>query len=432
MQGVLRSRSLAEIVPVGRVEPVPEPIRGADGVADATTRAGPAFMRSSAAHARCADRPWAITAHAGLRPRSLAALALEARQFVLRDELGHGGLAVHLLLARVALRLGREGALPRLVPIQPSGHVHVLADALVLTASGECPLTRLSDRAGWDVFTGQERRRGVRSRPPVVLAAMMALLALGGGRAISSPAASAASCRWKAAAVEDPHAHLFDRFDSVTVTPTGKAWAVGDYYTGHEGGQNGSFIEEWTGRRWHLVGRPLANADLRSVSASGDDNAWVAGDHLVEHWDGSAWRKVATARVPGRSGLAAVAARTPRDVWLVGSRWRGASSRAESLVEHWDGTRWSVVPARALVEEVEGKLAQQAVSSADRVAAALEGKTRLQDLSDDELAIVAAHQRGYAPEDDYWGLKYEEAERALLEKHGVLIEAKKPTIGVSR
>jgi hypothetical protein len=90
------------------------------------------------------------------------------------------------------------------------------------------------------------------------------------------------------------------------------------------------------------------------------------------------------------------------------------------------------VPARALVEEVEGKLAQQAVSSADRVAAALEGKTRLQDLSDDELAIVAAHQRGYAPEDDYWGLKYEEAERALLEKHGVLIEAKKPTIGVSR
>lgn len=58
-----------------------------------------------------------------------------------------------------------------------------------------------------------------------------------GGEATSSRAASAESCRWRAAAVQDPHARLFDRFDSVATTPSGRAWAVGDYYTGPRAGR---------------------------------------------------------------------------------------------------------------------------------------------------------------------------------------------------
>jgi hypothetical protein len=171
---------------------------------------------------------------------------------------------------------------------------------------------------------------------------VVALLALGGGSAISSLAASAGSCHWQAAAVQDPHAHLFDRFDSVTVTPTGKAWAVGDYFTGHEGGPNGSFIEEWTGRRWHLVGRPLPGANLWSVSASGPHNAWVLGDHLLEHWDGRSWRKIATAPVQDYL-LWSVATDGP-GAWVVGERWDVGHGHGETLVERWNGSRWTVVP----------------------------------------------------------------------------------------
>ena len=182
----------------------------------------------------------------------------------------------------------------------------------------------------------------MRVRLLVVLVALVAWLAPGGGGRSSSDAASGQSCGWRAAVVDDPHARLFDRFDSVTATASGKAWAVGDYYSGHEGGANGAFIEEWTGRRWQLVGRPLPNASLWSVSASGPGDVWAVGDHLVEHWNGHSWRRVVTARVRG-SILRATATHGPREAWLVGEQWRGEHKSGKTLVERWNGNRWSVV-----------------------------------------------------------------------------------------
>jgi hypothetical protein len=183
----------------------------------------------------------------------------------------------------------------------------------------------------------------VRMRPLVVALAAVALLALGGGSTSSSDAASGDSCRWRAAVVEDRHPRLYDHFNSVTVASSGKAWAVGEYYTGREGGPNGAFIEELTGGRWHLVGRRLPNASLWSVSASGPDDVWAVGDHLVEHWNGRDWRRVATAPVPGNI-LWAAAAHGPRESWLVGERWRGERKNGKTLVERWNGNRWTVVP----------------------------------------------------------------------------------------
>jgi hypothetical protein len=183
----------------------------------------------------------------------------------------------------------------------------------------------------------------VRARPVVPLAVVLALFAFACGGTSSSRAASGESCRWRPAVVEDPHAHLFDRFNSVTVTSSGKAWTVGDYYSGRDGGPNGAFIEEWTGKRWQLVGRPLASVELWSVAASGADDAWAAGDHLLEHWNGRGWRRVATQRVRGGSIIHAVATDGPHDAWLVGERWPADRRVGKTLIEHWNGNRWSVV-----------------------------------------------------------------------------------------
>jgi hypothetical protein len=183
----------------------------------------------------------------------------------------------------------------------------------------------------------------VRIRSLLVALAAATLLALGGEGTGPSGAASAESCKWRAAAVADPHAHLYDRFNSVTATASGSAWAVGDYYTGHEGGPNGEVIEEWTGQRWRLVGRPLPNATGWSVSASGRKDAWALGDQLLEHWNGHDWRVVGSARFRGGRVLHAVAAHTPGDAWVVGERWRGNGKIGKTLAEHWNGKRWSVV-----------------------------------------------------------------------------------------
>ena len=164
----------------------------------------------------------------------------------------------------------------------------------------------------------------------------------------SSSPDSALPCVWRTAATEDPHRHLYDRFNSVAVVSSRDAWAVGDYYTGRKGGPNGAFIERWNGRRWRLVGAPnLRGATLWSVSASAPHDVWAVGQadlgrQLVEHWDGKRWRAVVPA--PHTGGiLNAVAARSRDDAWAVGARSLGAGGK--TLIEHWNGGSWSVVPS---------------------------------------------------------------------------------------
>jgi hypothetical protein len=154
---------------------------------------------------------------------------------------------------------------------------------------------------------------------------------------------SPAACVWAAVPTPDPHPLLYNRFDSVTAVSAREAWAVGDYFTGHEGGPSGAFIEHWDGNRWHIVGAPIPHhAILWSVSASGPRDVWAVGGTLIEHWDGNRWRLV-TLPSHHRGSLFAVAARTPHDAWAVGTHNRGSAS--ETLIRRWNGAQWSVVPS---------------------------------------------------------------------------------------
>ena len=179
-----------------------------------------------------------------------------------------------------------------------------------------------------------------------VLAVAVAALAT----ATAGPADRAGPCTWRATSAADLHPALYDRFDSVAAISTRDAWAVGSYFTGREGGAHGAFVERWNGRRWRVAEAPIPfGAGLWSVSASSARDVWAVGRRdnggpLIEHWNGKRWRVVAPANVPG-SLLWAVAARAPGDAWAVGVRNRGATTGGgQTLVEHWDGRRWNVIP----------------------------------------------------------------------------------------
>jgi hypothetical protein len=60
-----------------------------------------------------------------------------------------------------------------------------------------------------------------------------------------------------------------------------------------------------------------------------------------EIWNGSRWRVVTPPTPPGssRSGLAGVSCPGPADCWAVGDQVVGSGS---SLIEHWNGTTWSI------------------------------------------------------------------------------------------
>lgn len=89
---------------------------------------------------------------------------------------------------------------------------------------------------------------------------------------------------------------------------------------------------------------------LEGVSAVSASDAWAVGYYvpgsiskpLIEHWDGTSFTVVAGAPVTGRSMLQDVVAVSSDDVWAVG--FVGFNV----LIEHWDGTAWtrSAVSAR--------------------------------------------------------------------------------------
>ena len=90
---------------------------------------------------------------------------------------------------------------------------------------------------------------------------------------------------------------------------------------------------------------PLASSDIwavgmRAMSSPDPDEA-----PLTAHWDGSSWNTIPAPFVGNRiNRLQGVSARTPGDVWAVGT-WRSSTTTFHILIEHWNGSSWSVSPA---------------------------------------------------------------------------------------
>ncbi len=144
---------------------------------------------------------------------------------------------------------------------------------------------------------------------------------------------------------------------AVSMPSRGKAWAVGYYINGKF--EQKPLIEHFDGAIWSVVPSPSPGQKkniLFGVTAISDDDVWAVGARqdsaglwrtLAEHWDGSVWSVVDSVDV-GVNGnqFYAVAARASSDVFAVGQQ-AGAGFPSKALIEHWDGTAWSVVPSPA-------------------------------------------------------------------------------------
>jgi hypothetical protein len=154
----------------------------------------------------------------------------------------------------------------------------------------------------------------------------------------------------------DPeHVHL--SLGSVaSVSPT-DAWAVGATADSPVATHLlGALVEHWDGQAWSAVPNPAdhrEHAGLRGISVTSPTDIWAVGLQrpdgqvalpLVLHWDGTAWTEVPAPDGNGLSALNAVSAVDGDDVWAAGSQLMpGTTNLATPLVEHWDGSAWSVV-----------------------------------------------------------------------------------------
>src|SRR5437868_6514112 len=81
---------------------------------------------------------------------------------------------------------------------------------------------------------------------------------------------------------------------------------------------------------------------------------------LIEHWNGSAWSVVASPKGSGGDQLTGVAAVSASNIWAAGT------GNARTLIEQWNGASWSIV-ASPNPGSVSDELVAVAVVSANNV-----------------------------------------------------------------
>ena len=190
---------------------------------------------------------------------------------------------------------------------------------------------------------------------------------------------------------------------SLDAIASNDVWAVGNYYATAKN----DFIpltEHWDGSTWTVVKTPAlpqVAGDLNGVSAVSSSAVYAVGDAgngtapLVEEWTGAAWAKVkapttgvatflggVTAVAAGQviavgttadlsantepivdnlltskftlgkpatrsasyNKLYTVSASSASDVWTGDFAYQQSTNSLQTMLEHYDGTRWSVVP----------------------------------------------------------------------------------------
>ena len=142
----------------------------------------------------------------------------------------------------------------------------------------------------------------------------------------------------------------------MTAVSANDIWTVGDVLV------NNQFLyalfEHWDGTSW--TAKPgVFNGFFRGVSADAPHDIWAVGYSgltsvtFSEHYDGTSWKLVPTQDVgTGPNVLNGVVALAPDNVWAVGystARLKPPPGQNEvptkTLIEHYDGTSWSVVPS---------------------------------------------------------------------------------------
>jgi hypothetical protein len=156
---------------------------------------------------------------------------------------------------------------------------------------------------------------------------------------------------------------------AVAAVVPGDAWAVGSYCpsrcTSFPAPQR-YMIQHWNGKTWALA-LTGPSGTLQGVSAAGAGDIWAAGSSagtpLFLHWNGKTWSRGKATAFPPAAGIASVSTLSPSSAWAVGSAYSPKTGAYITLVAHWNGSKWSPVPAPPLAGR--GSQAQLTTVSAD-------------------------------------------------------------------
>ena len=155
-------------------------------------------------------------------------------------------------------------------------------------------------------------------------------------------------------------------------------WAVG---------YNGTSINfhtlamHWDGHSWTAVSTPAPGTydALYGVTATNANDVWAVGYYkegdftyksLALHWNGTAWAEIESPNTTEYNWFNGVTAPGSNDVWALGYEYEdGGNAISHPLIQHWNGTDWSVVDNPQVPDGHYTNLSDAAwISSTDTVA----------------------------------------------------------------
>jgi hypothetical protein len=141
-------------------------------------------------------------------------------------------------------------------------------------------------------------------------------------------------------------------------------WAVGSFQNTVDPIQ--TLIERWNGSSWSVVPSPDPGVSaanyLSGIDAVSANDIWAVGafqntgtvglNTLIEHWNGSNWSVIPSPNPSSGAAyntLNAIKAVSANNIWAVGYTESATSNPnqtlSDTLIEHWNGSNWSIVPS---------------------------------------------------------------------------------------
>jgi hypothetical protein len=156
------------------------------------------------------------------------------------------------------------------------------------------------------------------------------------------------------------HANSNTTLNAISADGPDDVWIVGTFLDSANG-QNETFSEHFNGTAWSVVPMPLVNSSninaffqFNGIKANSASDVWAVGDSgvvdvpgsktLIEHFNGTAWSIVPS---PSPGSIAILSGVTTssaaNSVWAVGADTPAGTSARQTLTLNWNGTTWNVV-----------------------------------------------------------------------------------------
>jgi hypothetical protein len=164
---------------------------------------------------------------------------------------------------------------------------------------------------------------------------------------------------WTREPTPNPNPGGFNHLHGVAAAG-GTVWAVGFYVDPNSSINRRKLLLQRVGGSWSVAAAPTSTTweRLVAVDATGPADAWAVGSAstdiqtapltpLALRWNGTSWVSM-TLPATGSTALTGVDARTPTDVWAVGSS--SSAGIVQPYVARFDGTSWRRVDTPIIAE----------------------------------------------------------------------------------